>query len=77
MKKNFQLVLLYIKEVILLHLSHFIYSTFIRLGLTFSRVMFENTEMRIKTNIKKYIRDIMFEDENGCQLLFMGNTIVM
>lgn len=38
---------------------------FIGLELTFSKEMFENTVLWIKTDIKEYISDVTFEDEKG------------
>ena len=37
----------------------------IGLEFTFSQVMFLNTKINIKTNIKEYISDIVFENEEG------------
>ncbi len=40
-------------------------SVFLGLELTFSKEMFENMNLKTKKNIKQYISDIMYEDENG------------
>lgn len=40
-------------------------NTLIGLELTFSKEMFENIELKTKTNIKRYISDVTYEDEKG------------
>lgn len=44
----------------------YVNNIFIGLEFTFSKEMFEDTELGIKTNIKKYISDVTFENEKGC-----------
>lgn len=44
-------------------ITFYVNNTFIGLEFTFSKEMFENTKLGIKTNIKKYISDVTFEDE--------------
>ncbi len=46
-------------------ITFYVNNTFIGLEFTFSKEMFENTAFGIKTDIKKYISDVTFEDENG------------
>lgn len=46
-------------------ITFYVNNTFIGLEFTFSKEMFENTELGIKTNIKEYISDVTFEDEKG------------
>lgn len=46
-------------------ISFCVNNMFIGLELTFSKEMFINTVLGIETDIKKYISDITFEDENG------------
>lgn len=46
-------------------ISFNIYDIFIELELTFSKEMFENTNIGIKTDISSYVSDIAFEDKDG------------
>ncbi len=39
----------------------------------FSEEMFLNTKINVKTNIKEYISDIIFENEEGCTSLINEN----
>lgn len=46
-------------------ITFYVDNTFIGLEFTFSKEMFENTALGIKTDIKEYISDVTFEDEKG------------
>lgn len=46
-------------------ITFYVDNTFIGLEFIFSKEMFENTDLGIKTNIKEYISDVTFEDEKG------------
>lgn len=60
--KIFQLVLMEIKEMGLLYLLCFLLVIYF---LDFSKDMLANTKTGNKTNIKKYLSDITFEDAKG------------
>ena len=46
----------------------------IKIGLefTFSQVMFLNTQTNVETNIKEYLSDITFENDEGWDFLISG-----
>ncbi len=46
-------------------ITFYVNNTYIGIEFTFSKEMFENTVFGIKNDIKEYISDVTFEDENG------------
>lgn len=46
-------------------ITFYVNNIFIGLEFTFSKEMFENTVIGIKTDIKEYISDVIFKDEKG------------